>query len=281
MKKSKKIENCKILANRKIAQDHFVMDIRSEWLGKNAIPGQFVSISLRDGGTDPLVRIPLGVHKIRKKGISLLYKVVGAGTELLSRKKEDDNADILGPLGNGFDTSETRKGHTAVIVAGGHGVAPLYALAQSLVRKGAGVEFFTGACKAEHIVCEKELKDLGAKVRIATDDGSRGKKCYVTELLVKHLKGVSRHGSGVGAARMTHDARRTTIYACGPRPMLAAVSRLAKKTGIQAQVSVDAYMVCGIGACLGCAIKTVEGYKMVCKDGPVFDARQIVWGEAV
>lgn len=278
--KSKKAEKCKILANRKIAKDHFVMDVRSGWLGKHSVPGQFVSVSLRGELTDPLVRIPLGVHKIRKDGISLLYKVVGAGTELLSRKKKGDSADILGPLGNGFDISGTRKGSAAFIVAGGHGVAPLYALTQSFLKKGAEVEFFTGACKAEHIVCEKELKGMGAKVHISTDDGSRGEKCYVTDLLAKHLKGVSRHGSGVGAARMTHDARRTTIYACGPRPMLAAVSRLAKKAGIPAQVSVDAYMVCGIGACLGCAIKTVEGYKMVCEDGPVFDARAIVWEEA-
>ena len=267
--KSKKVEKCEILANRKIARDHFVMDVRSEWLGKSSVPGQFVAVSVRDGGTDPLVRIPLGVHKIRNNGISLLYKVVGAGTELLSRKKKGDNADILGPLGNGFDVSPSKRGRTAVLVAGGHGAAPLYALTERLMKKGANVEFFTGACKAEHIVCEKELKRLGAQVHISTDDGSRGKKCFVTDLLEDFLK------------RATSNERRATIYACGPRPMLAAVSRLAGQYDVAAQVSVDAYMVCGIGACLGCAIRTDKGYKMVCKDGPVFDAGRIVWDEAV
>ena len=265
--KSKKVEKCEILANRKIAKDHFVMDVRSAHLGRSAVPGQFVAVSVRGNGTDPLVRIPLGVHKIRRNGISLLYKVVGAGTELLSRKKKGENADVLGPLGNGFDTSNAGKGHTALLVAGGHGAAPLYALAQRLIGKGVKAEFFTGACRAEHIVCEKELKALGAQTHISTDDGSRGEKCFVTDLLEDFLQ------------RTTNNEQRTLIYACGPRPMLAAVSRLAKKTGISAQVSVDAYMVCGIGACLGCAIRTSEGYKMVCKDGPVFDASRITWEE--
>jgi dihydroorotate dehydrogenase electron transfer subunit len=144
------------------------------------------------------------------------------------------------------------------------------------MKKGAYVEFFAGACKAEHIVCEKDVKKLGARLRISTDDGSRGKKCYVTDLLAEFLERATSD-----ERRATSDERRATNFACGPRPMLAAVSRIAARDDLRAQVSVDAYMACGIGACLGCAIRTTEGYKMVCEDGPVFDSREIVWEEAV
>lgn len=263
----KKTMRCEVLSNKRIAPDHYVMDLSSPWLGKNSKPGQFVSVSVKKSGTDPLLRVPLGIHKINPKGISLLYKVVGRSTELLSLMRKGDAADILGPLGNGFDISGVKKGDTALIVSGGHGVAPLYVLSEALMKKRADVEFFTGACKAEHIVCETDLKKLGAKMRISTDDGSRGKKCYVTDLLGEFLE------------RKTKNEKRAMIFACGPRPMLAAVSRVAAEHGVRAQVSVDAYMACGIGACLGCAIMTTNGYKMVCKDGPVFDSKEIVWGD--
>ena len=264
----KKVVQCEVLSNKRIAPDHYVMELDAPWLGKNSMPGQFVSVSVKKSGTDPLLRVPLGIHKINPKGISLLYKVVGRSTELLSLMRKADEASVLGPLGNGFDISGVRKGDTALIVSGGHGVAPLYVLSEVLMKKGADVGFFTGACRAEHIVCEKDLKKLGAKMRISTDDGSRGKKCYVTDLLGEFLE------------RKKDNEKRTTIFACGPRPMLAAVSRVAAKHGVAAQVSVDAYMACGIGACLGCAIMTADGYKMVCKDGPVFDSREIVWEDS-
>lgn len=266
-KNMKKIQRCKVIANKKIAADHYVMDVESAWMGKRSRPGQFVSVSVRGNGTDPLLRVPLGIHKIGPKGISLLYKVVGESTQLLSRIKKGDEADILGPLGNSFDISGSKKS-TAIMVAGGHGVAPLYALAEELVKKGVKTEFFSGACSAEHLVCEKELRKLGAKVHVSTDDGSRGAKCYITGVLEKEIERITKHET------------RVAIYACGPRPMLAAVSRIAARHKVSAQVSVDAYMACGIGVCLGCAIRTRDGYKMVCKDGPVFDSKEIVWEEA-
>lgn len=262
--KKKKIEKCEILANKKIAKDHYVMDLKTEGIGKAAKPGQFVSVSVKGAGTDPLLRVPLGIHKICPAGISLLYKVVGRSTELLSRMEKGGDADVLGPLGNFFDVSPAKK-HKTIMVAGGHGVAPLYALAEEAIENGAEVEFFSGACSAEHLVCEKEIKKLGAKVRVATDDGTRGEKCYVTGILEKEITKIKEMDP------------KAVIYACGPRPMLAAVSRIAERHDIPAQVSVDAYMACGIGVCLGCAIRTKEGYKLVCKDGPVFDSREIVW----
>jgi len=273
----KKSVNARIVSNRRIAPDHFVMEVKSVWLSRNSSPGQFVAVRARENATDPLLRIPLGVHAIRKKGIRLLYKVVGSGTKLLMSKRKGERINILGPLGNGFDLTPVfrEKDSRAVIVAGGHGIAPLYELARVVTRGKKKVDFFIGAGTKKHVVCSKELRKLGAKVHVATEDGSMGHKGYVTDLLKKHLKQVKRYGTRVQGYRS-----RATIYACGPRPMLAALAKNAKRSGVPAQVSLDAYMACGIGACLGCVVRTVDGYRRVCKDGPVFDAREIVWESA-
>jgi len=264
---TKKIIKAKILSNRNIAPDHYVMDIESPWLARNSKAGQFVNVKVQEGVTDPLLRIPLGVHRKHKTGIAVLYKTVGPGTELLARRRKGEVIDVLGPLGKGFDVSAViaKKGHAAVIVAGGQGVAPLFALAEEILSKKKKVDFFFGARVGEHVVCEKDLKRLGAKVYVATEDGTCGKKGCVTDLLKEHLK------------RNTHDAQRTTIFACGPKPMLAVVAKEAARYGMPAQVTYDEYMACGIGACRGCAVETTEGIKMACEDGPVFDARVIKW----
>jgi dihydroorotate dehydrogenase electron transfer subunit len=236
------------------------------------VPGQFVTVKVRQAGTDPLFRIPLGVHAGTKRGIKLLYKVVGPATSILSSRKKGETLDVMGPLGNGFDTTAFSPGKKpkAVIVAGGHGVAPLYFLGQTLAKRKIEMDVFIGACEAKHIVCVKEFRKLGAKVRIAAEKGRCACKGYVTEPLEEHLENIK-------SGKQKSKKEKTEIFACGPRPMLAAVATEAEKHKIPAQVSLDAYMVCGIGACLGCAIETKEGYKLVCKDGPVFDARLIRW----
>jgi len=243
------------------------MDLEAPGLGKVAIPGQFVNIKVRANAPAPLLRIPMGVHKINRNGISLLYKVVGAGTGLLSERKKGGELDVLGTLGNGFDITLMDDNNTgeAVLVAGGHGAAPIYALAEALVKKEIPVTVLLGARTGGHVVCAGEFKKTGAKVRIATEDGSRGHKGYITELLKDLPERKKRKGE------------RPPVFACGPRPMLAAVAAVTKNDGARTQVSLDAYMACGIGACLGCAIRTVDGYKLVCKDGPVFGAAEIDW----
>jgi dihydroorotate dehydrogenase electron transfer subunit len=262
----KKVIKTEITSNRKVARDHFVMELEAPYLAKNAKPGQFVNVKVSENTTDPLLRIPLGIHAVRNKRVKMLYKVVGQATEILSAKRKGEMLDVLGPIGNGYDLSPlSKKGASAALVAGGHGVAPLYGLAEAITKRKKKVAFFTGAGTADHIVCDKELRKLGVKVYIATEDGSQGKKCYVTDILKEHFE------------RTSDDKKRMIIYACGPRPMLAAVARFSKQVGVPAQVSLDAYMACGTGACLGCAIETVDGYKLVCKDGPVFDAQEIRW----
>lgn len=268
----KKTIKCGILSNAKVAKDHYVMQLEAPYLAKKSLPGQFVSLKVRNEGTDPLIRIPLGVHSIEKKGISVLYKVVGEGTDLLRQRRKGEKIDVLGPLGNGFDldASLKNKGTRAFLVSGGHGIAPLHALAKEIKKRKVQIDFFAGACSRNELVCLDKIKKMGVKVHVATEDGTCGCAGYVTIPLLRELE---KHLNSATCSPCP------VVYACGPRPMLAAVAKEAKKAKIKAQVSVDAYMACGIGACLGCAIRTKEGIKMVCKDGPVFDADSINWKE--
>ncbi|MFQ5951868.1 MAG: dihydroorotate dehydrogenase electron transfer subunit [Candidatus Omnitrophota bacterium] len=267
MARKKKVLKAKIISNRKIAPDHYETELDAPYLGANSSPGQFVSVKIQDEGTDPLLRIPLGVHQKTKKGINLLYKVVGPGTRLLSLRKKGEVISVLGPLGNGFDLGPLlkKKNARAILVAGGHGVAPLYALAKAITKEKRPITVFIGACEAKHIVSAGKFRKLKAKVKTAAEKGECACVGYITEPLKEYLR------------KNKEQAKNSFIYACGPRPMLATVASEAKKSNIPAQVSLDAYMACGIGTCLGCAIETTAGYKLVCKDGPVFDAQEIKW----
>jgi dihydroorotate dehydrogenase electron transfer subunit len=265
--KNIKTHKARISANKECAKDHFCMELEVPELGTAAVPGQFVNVQVRTNVTEQLLRIPMGIHRMSRRGISILYKVVGAGTRLLSERTKGEEIDVLGPLGNGFDlTFAGRDGNNSVVlIAGGHGAAPLYAVAEVLRKKDIPVTVLLGARTSDHLVLAEGFKGIGAKVKLSTEDGSRGHKGYVTDI----LKDLCATGKSKG--------KMPFVCACGPRPMLAAVAAVTKKSGDGAQVSLDAYMACGIGACLGCAIKTLEGYKLVCKDGPVFRAAEIDW----
>ena len=244
--------------NERVAEGFYRMRVESAPLAKEAKPGRFVEVRC-GGGYEPLLRRPLGIHRIHDDGIEMLYEVVGTGTEILSTKKAGEALDILGPLGNGFTTDT--KG-PVVLVAGGVGVAPLMALAEAFAGRRAGLEVFIGAKTKTHILCENEFKKTGAKTFVATEDGSKGQRGLITELLQKRL-----------------DDHTATIYACGPTAMLKAVALLARKESLPCQVSLEERMACGVGVCLGCPVKMKASgaYKMVCKDGPVFNAEDIAW----
>ena len=263
----------KIIENKKVAPRYYRMRIESAYLGRKAKPGQFIEVRCSDEN-EPLLRRPLGVHRIAKGGIEILYEVVGKGTELLAQKKRGESLDVIGSLGNGFDVrgqmSEVRSQkpevRSQILVAGGVGVAPLFSLAEELVhgnRKKPIV--IIGAKTKSQILCEAEFKKLGCKVVVSTDDGSRGKRGFVTDALKTFLL-------------TTNNQELRTIYACGPTPMLKAVADIARTRHIPCQVSLEERMACGVGVCLGCPVKIKgQGYKMVCKDGPVFDAKEITW----
>jgi len=262
----------KILSNLPVARDHFELKMETPRLGKRARAGQFVMVKLCDKFTDPLLRIPLAVHSKNAGGISLMYKIVGNGTKTLSERKKGTVLDVVGPLGNGFNDELVLKknGRKAIIAAGGHGIIPLYMLAKSLREKNIEVTVFIGAGTKEHVLLEKKLKKTGAKVQVATDDGTYGQKGSVVALVEEYLKKEKeKKGAAEGIKHYT--------YACGPRPMLTVLSKKLKKLNEEAEFSLDAYMACGIGACRGCAVKTTSGYKLACKDGPVFDMRSIVF----
>jgi len=254
-----------------------------------------VNIKVSDG-IEPLLRRPLSIHKIGHQGftrlpshqskakrqIVMLYEAVGKGTEILSQRKPGEFLDVIGPLGNGFniDRRPLTIDYRPILIAGGMGTAPLVFLAEEIKKSQSHkvtkspILVLLGAKIKDSILCEEEFKNIGCEVKIATDDGSRGFKGYVSDLLIRELSAFSSQPSA--------------IYACGPKLLLKEVSRISQEHHIPAQLSLESHMACGIGACMGCVIKQkAEGrkrkaddafeYQRVCKEGPVFEANQILW----
>ena len=262
-----KQENVEVLWNDRLTPSCYKIGLRAPDSFLTAIPGQFIMLRLGDQ-MDPLLRRPFSIHQliIRDdvfKGIELLYKVVGAGTQKLAQLHSGDRVDILGPLGNGFYIAEHVQ--RVFIVAGGIGVAPMlflisYLLEKSIDRSQCHV-FIGGKSKAD-LLCRDDLSDLGVSVCTTTDDGSFGDQCLVTDPVEIEIS----------------DAKPDVIYACGPMQMLSCVVGIAEKHGIECQVSIETMMACGMGACLGCAIesrKEPDRYLHACRNGPVFDANTL------
>lgn len=250
-----------------------------------AKPGQFVHVRCGDEYR-PLLRRPFSIHKVEVQGIEILYKVVGEGTRILSERKKGEKLDILGPLGNGYRLPVTSHRSPVILVGGGVGVASLLFLAEKMILPITDhrlpITVLIGAKTRDQVLCEDDFRRLGCEVKISTEGGSYGHKGLVTELLKTFLQ-------------TPNSKLRTIIYACGPKPMLKEVADIANKNNILCQVSLEEHMACGLGACLGCAVKTVTSlsraesrdnqlrvtsfiYRRVCKDGPVFNAREIFWG---
>lgn len=255
----------RILYNDRLTEGYFRLGL--EWKTPEVRAGHFVMLRVSDG-LDPLLRRPFGVFRLlgakgkasKGTGVELLYRVVGRGTEILSAKRPGECLGVLGPLGNGFPMPE--KGQKAVMVTGGMGIVPLYMLAERL---GEATLLFGARSKKETVLL-KDFRGLGLKIKTATEDGTVGVKGFVTALLEKELK------------------KDTLVYACGPMPMLKAVSRMCRDAKVKCLVSLERSMACGIGVCLGCAVRTMNheagemrNYRMVCSDGPVFDSEDIDW----
>ena len=209
--------------------------------------GQFVNVQL----SGKFLRRPISVCDVNGDELTLVYKVVGAGTKQMSEMKPGDTADVLSGLGNGYD--EAKAGERVLLLGGGVGVPPLYLLAKNLLKAGKTVSVVLGFNKADEIFFEEEFKALGANVTVTTADGSYGVKGFVTDALPD-----------------SYDY----FYTCGPEPMLKAVYKATNTSG---QFSFEERMGCGFGACMGCSCKTVTGYKRICKDGPVLEKEEILW----
>ena len=211
-------------------------------------PGQFVNIKL-DG---LFLRRPISVCDYDDKTLTILYKVVGKGTEQMREMITGEQLDVLSGLGNGYDLS--LSGNAPLLIGGGVGVPPLYRLAKDLLAKGKQVTVILGFNTKDEIFYENEFKALGARVLVTTVDGSYGTKGFVTDAM-----------SGLDYSY---------FYTCGPEPMLKAIYRAAKTSG---QFSFEERMGCGFGACMGCSCKTVTGNKRICKEGPVLVKEDIIW----
>ena len=209
--------------------------------------GQFVNIQL-DG---LFLRRPISVCDYDEKSLTIVYKVVGKGTEKMAAMKAGEKLDILTGLGNGYDL--TLAGDKPVLLGGGVGVPPMYNLAKKLRAMGKEVKVILGFNTASEIFYEEDFKALGCDVTVTTVDGSYGVKGFVTDALPTDY---------------------TYFYTCGPEPMLKAVYKATNTSG---QMSFEERMGCGFGACMGCSCKTLTGYKRICKDGPVMKKEEILW----
>jgi len=258
-----------LLSKEKIAERYFRIGFECRDIARESRPGQFLMVRLLKPSWEFLLSRPFSLCMVDGGRIELLFEVVGKGTRSLCQAEEGAVLEIIGPLGNGFDLEAAS---TPILVGGGMGIAPLPFLASEAARKRspADITVLLGARTAAALCLREVFAGLGANVLIATDDGTEGHKGPVTELLEDELR--------------SRKSDRPTLYACGPRAMLKAVADLAREHALPCQLSVEERMACGVGACMGCACKTRdEGgsyhFKQVCVDGPVFDAREIVFDE--
>ncbi len=224
-----------------------VLEGDTQWISR---PGQFVNIEL----SGRYLRRPISISDYDAETITLVYKVVGGGTEQMSRMQAGEKLDLLTGLGNGFDPEAPTQ--TPLLVGGGVGVPPLYNLAKVLLAAGKPVTVVLGFNKADEIFYQKEFKELGATLYIATADGSVGVKGFVTDVLREK--------------QVAYDY----FYSCGPLPMLKALSAA---TDTEGELSFEERMGCGFGACMGCSCKTLTGNKRICKEGPVMKKSDILW----
>ena len=236
----------KITENKPLNALIMKMTLKGDNSGVKA--GQFINIKI-DGF---YLRRPISVCEIIDGGIVIIYKIVGKGTEALSKLQAGESLDILTGLGNGYDLS--LSGETPLLIGGGVGVPPMYQLAKELIALGKKVTVILGFNTQSELFYEEEFKALGAKVLVTTVDGSYGVKGFVTDAM--------------------KDIEYSYFYTCGPEPMLKAVHKSSTSDG---EMSFEERMGCGFGACMGCSCKTLTGNKRICKEGPVLKKGEILW----
>lgn len=269
-----------IVENRRVARDTFQLRFDCPDLARRFLPGQFLMLRIA-GASDPLIGRPLALYDTvldthgAPRGVDVMYLVKGNLTTNLCRLQTGQQLEVWGPLGNGFAAPSARH---LIMVAGGIGQTPMLALARErlglrcfgdsgeIVPSTERVTFCYGARSADYLAGVEDFQQTGVEIRLATDDGSRGHHGLVTELLLDILNEADR------------DAE---VVCCGPEPMMQAVAELAIERGVPCQVSLETPMACGIGICFTCVAKVAcdEGwdYQRTCVEGPVFDARQLVW----
>lgn len=245
-----KIFNATIKSNAAVAENIFRLEVDAPELAESAAAGQFVQVMV---GEEFTLRRPLGIASTKNSAVKIFYRVVGRGTEILATRRVGDTLNILGALGRGFDTNTSGR---ILLVGGGMGLAPLLSVAE----KVPAVDVLIGGKNAGEVkFWVKEFSAEVGRIFITTDDGSFGSLGFATTLLPEVLE---------------HE-NYAAIYTCGPEIMMRGVAKIASENALPCAVSLERRMACGLGACLSCSIATHTGRKKVCKDGPVFDAREV------
>ncbi|MDO5785138.1 MAG: dihydroorotate dehydrogenase electron transfer subunit [Eubacteriales bacterium] len=251
-------ELCTVRDNQQLGSNIFALTLDAPRISAAAVPGQFVHITC---GEANLLRRPISICQAQDGALKIVFVTKGDGTKWLSRRQAGDTLDVLGPQGNGFDLSTL--GARPVFIGGGIGVPPMLQTMQAAKDAGAQPTAILGFRNQDAVILEDDFKAIGT-VYTATDDGSYGIHGFVSDVLKEHI------------------TEFTSVCCCGPKPMLKALANIAEAAGIPCQVSMEERMGCGIGACLVCvcSLKSSDGstrYGHVCKDGPVFDSKEVQW----
>lgn len=254
----------KIIDRRQLAPDTWKLTLECPEIAASAKPGQFVMASVEsiDEVPSPILKRALAVYSTGHDSFSLLVRIEGDGTRKICQVAPGNRLNLVGPLGNGFDL-ERAAGTCSIIAAGGSGIASVYLLARELRNRGEQVCLVYGGKSSSDLAGLEDFRALNIPLHTAAEDGSSGYRGLVTGALLQVLAGL--------------EGKALNIYACGPNPMMQAVSALAAERTIPCQISVEIKMACGFGVCLGCAVKTVRGNRLACTHGPVFDAREFIW----
>ena len=254
----------KLIDKIKLKENIFHFKVKASEIVNISKPGHFIEIRVSNN-TEPFLRRPISIYNIDKEEgiLEFIFQVKGKGTEILSKKEIGDEIDIIGPLGNG--TFKYDKYQNIAVIGGGIGIFPLYELCKEAKSDNKNVNTYLGFRNKDFVMLENEFNSVSSKLTITTDDGSYKNNGFAINYLEKDIE----------------EGKIDSIYACGPMPMLRAVRELATKREIPCQISLEERMGCGLGVCLGCAVKTARSpkespeYWHVCKGGPVFQAKDV------
>ena len=254
----------KLIKKQEIIKDIYKFSVKAPEIVETAKPGNFIEIRVNDG-IDPFLRRPISIYNLDKENgiLEFIFQVKGKGTEILSKKEEGTDIDIIGPLGNG--TFKFEKYKNIAVIGGGIGIFPLYELSKEAKQNDVKVNCYLGFRNKDFVMLEKEFEEVTDNLTITTDDGTYKEKGFAIDYLIKDME----------------NEKYECIYACGPLPMLKAIQKYANENNIDCQISLEEKMACGLGVCLGCAVKTAKSpkdapeYWHVCKGGPVFQAKDV------
>jgi len=247
-----------IIDNKIIGPDYYKMDIKAVDIAQKANPGQFIQIKVNSKNTyDPLLRRPFSLFDVDKDNgiIKIIYRIVGRGTKIMSEIEIDNNIDILGPLGNGFNINLTNK--DIILIGGGMGIVPLFYLYKSM-QKNNNIKVLIGAKDFEEI---EYFTKIFSDLKYATESNNKGYRGTVLDLLLDYGYDFDY------------------FYACGPNNMLKSLQEISNKNKLNGEISLEKRMGCGTGVCLSCVSKTINGNRRVCKDGPIFSIGEVIFDE--